>query len=361
MKKSIGKSAFWALIVAICYMGCLLLVSSSPYFSTPAIAENVAETTNGILNYSDGAVYEGDFLTGNIREGTGTYTWSTGETYSGSWSNDKFSGEGKLTWPNLGTYEGFFENGKRQGEGTFTWMYDGEPEIGQPISFRGQWDNDKIGETGTLILAGIGTYEGEFARQTRNGQGTFTWENGDVYSGKWMNDAISGVGTLTLADGAVLNGQFSNGSLSKGTVTYSVNGGTAVRDVAEGRVQAKVTITYTDGTVVSGKLTKNEFTGNITVNYPSGDTYVGTLLYGEKDGKGTYTWKSGAHYIGEWSNDKMSGTGKYYYTKNENHTYLSGTFVDGIPSGKLTYVSEKKLKYETTWTNGTCTSIKYKK
>lgn len=360
MKKTAWESkrslATWMLVT-----GCVCCLILCAFVSCGAKAEMTLETETGILHYSDGAMYAGEYLPGSIRSGVGTYTWSTGEVYTGSWQDDQLSGEGKMTWPGLGVYEGSFENGKRQGEGMFTWMYDGAPEEGQPISFQGLWEKDKIGASGTLILAGTGTYVGEFARQSRNGEGTFTWENGDVYTGKWINDAISGNGTLTLADGTILEGQFSNGTLSRGTVTYAVTRGTAVRNVTSGKVQAQTTITYEDGTIVSGRLKENAFEGSVTITYASGDTYVGTLVYGVKDGKGTYTWKNGAHYVGEWFNDQMCGTGKYYYTSNETHTYLSGSFQDGLPEGKLTYVSDKKLKYSTTWSNGKCTSIQYVK
>lgn len=349
-----------ALTFVLCFSGFFALLSGKTNSVPSALAESVEQPAAGTLNYSDGAVYEGDVLYGRIRNGTGTLKWSTGETYSGEWQNDYFNGQGTLEWPGLGTYEGAFVNGKREGEGTFTWTYENGPRPGDPVSYSGSWTDDKIGPNGKMTLAETGTYEGEFQKQVRNGAGTFTWLNGDVYTGQWANDSIQGQGELKLADGIILKGEFAKGVLKNGAVTYSVEGGSAVRSVQNGRIMDNVIVTYMDGTVVSGKLKGGEFNGQVTIKYASGDSYEGTIKAGVKDGKGTYTWASGAHYVGEWANDKMSGNGKYYYGKDEKVLSLTGTFRHGLPSGTLVYVAENKLKYNTTWSNGTCTNITYK-
>ena len=342
----------------------VVLIVNLVFFNTSgqiAFAEEPASTLETQLNYSDGSHYEGQVLFGKIRTGHGSYSWSTGEQYEGTWNRDVPSGSGKMVWPGLGIYEGEYINGKRDGTGTFTWTYDGEPEDGQPVTYQGQWRDDEIGPNGTLTFANLGTYEGEFSKKARNGKGKFTWLNGDRYEGAWSNDQITGLGTFTAADGTVLEGQFSKNVLSKGTATYAVEGGTATRVIQGGRAQASVLISYNNGTTVSGKLKGDTFAGNVTINYPSGDYYVGTIQFGVKSGKGTYTWKDGAHYVGEWVSDKMSGKGTYYYGKDESRLSLSGTFSQGMPNGTLIYISENKLRYETIWSNGKCTSIKYKR
>lgn len=344
----------------LCFSGSLILLTSNQSNIQTALAEDVQGADSGQLNYSDGTQYNGDILFGRIRNGTGSYTWSTGESYEGTWENDAPSGTGKMVWPGLGVYEGEFAAGKRHGHGVFTWTYETDPVSGQPLSFDGDWANDKIGSSGTMTFANLGVYEGEFANGIRSGIGVFTWDNGDQYYGAWANDQIEGEGILTLADGTVLEGTFSKSILTKGTATYAVDGGKATRDILKGKTQATVQIAYDNGTVVSGKLNGEEFTGNVTITYASGDKYFGTLVSGFKSGKGTYTWSSGAHYVGEWSNDKMNGTGKYYYTSDETILYLTGSFVNGSPDGSLIYVSDNKLKYQTVWKNGDCTKITYK-
>ena len=343
-----------AMMIVVC---CLSFTS----VSLVANAENTNPITEGALKYSDESHYEGSLEWGKIRTGNGTFTWSTGEVYEGMWEKDIQNGQGKMTWPGLGEYEGHFVDGKREGQGTFTWIYEGTPETGKPVSYQGQWTNDQIGPVGTMTFAGLGIYEGDFSKNARSGVGRFIWDNGDEYYGSWSDDKINGTGVFTASDGTVLEGTFVNNVLNKGVASYLVNGGKAVRDVQGGKSLATVSIVYDDGTTVSGKLKGDVFTGNVNITYASGDTYVGTISNGVKNGKGTYTWKNGAHYVGEWVNDKMSGKGKYCYTSNDNVEYLSGTFLNGSPSGKLIYMSEKKLRYETTWSNGKCVDIKYKK
>lgn len=345
----------------MCFAGSFALLAGKPII-TPSFAEKITVAETGMLDYSDGSHYIGDVRDGEIRNGTGSFSWNTGERYEGTWVDDVPSGSGKMVWPGLGIYEGEFQNGKRQGHGVFTWTYEGDPADGKPLYFDGEWVDDHIGTSGILAFANLGVYEGDFAKNLRSGIGKFTWENGDQYYGNWVKDQINGEGILTLADGTLYEGVFSNNILNKGTATYSVDGGMVVRDVQYGKIQPTVAVSYKDGTIVTGKLNeKGEFTGNVNIAYSSGDSYVGTMKNGKKSGKGTYTWTNGAHYNGEWADDKMSGSGKYYFGADEKTQYLSGKFNNGKPEGTLVYVSEKRLQYNTVWKDGQCTSITYKK
>ena len=358
IKKMLSRIMILLTAFVISFIGFYGLISVHTD-SAKALTLDVSKSSTEELHYSDGATYQGETMPGGIRHGTGTFVWNTGEVYSGEWDNDVITGKGKLEWPGLGIYEGEFVNGKRQGKGTFTWVYDNEASQGQPISYTGDWENDQISGKGTMVFYQTGTYKGEFVRQNRNGEGIFTWLNGDIYNGKWSNDRISGAGELKLADGTLLVGTFYNGTLNNGTVTYAVYGGTAQRAVQGGNVQANVTVTYTDGTVLTGRLNKDEFYGNVTIQYKNGDKYVGELKNGKKSGNGSYTWKNGAHYNGAWANDKMSGNGKYCYTKDDNKSYLQGTFKNGYPDGTVIYVNESRIRYTTTWSNGACKKITY--
>ena len=55
-----------------------------------------------------------------------------------------------------------------------------------------------------------------------NGQGTFTWPDGQKYVGQWKDGNYDGQGTLTLADGQKYVGQFKDGNYDgQGTMTLA--------------------------------------------------------------------------------------------------------------------------------------------
>ena len=55
-----------------------------------------------------------------------------------------------------------------------------------------------------------------------NGQGTYTWSNGDMYVGKWKNEKRNGKGTYTWSDGSKYVGEFKDNKFhGQGTHTWS--------------------------------------------------------------------------------------------------------------------------------------------
>mmetsp|Transcript_10546 Transcript_10546/g.7881 ORF Transcript_10546/g.7881 Transcript_10546/m.7881 type:complete len:145 (+) Transcript_10546:34-468(+) len=72
-------------------------------------------------SYTNGDIYEGDFVDG-IREGRGKYFYSSnGDKYDGEWKQNMKHGIGKMTYAKKGEYYGYWENGRRHGEGVFTY------------------------------------------------------------------------------------------------------------------------------------------------------------------------------------------------------------------------------------------------
>lgn len=73
----------------------------------------------GTMTWSDGDSYEGDFVSG-VMHGVGKFTWACGDVYVGEWKGGTMSGKGKLTWGNkCEYYEGEFSNGERHGKGIY--------------------------------------------------------------------------------------------------------------------------------------------------------------------------------------------------------------------------------------------------
>lgn len=56
----------------------------------------------------------------DLFDGDGTFTFSSGCTYSGMWKDGKYCGQGKYQWPDGTSYEGEFVNNVPHGQGTFT-------------------------------------------------------------------------------------------------------------------------------------------------------------------------------------------------------------------------------------------------
>ena len=76
--------------------------------------------------------------------------------------------------------EELYKDGKKNGQGTYTFP-DGEKYVG---AFK---DNKKSGQ-GTYTYPDGDKYVGEYKDSKRNGQGTFTQANGVKYVGTWKDD-----------------------------------------------------------------------------------------------------------------------------------------------------------------------------
>ena len=66
--------------------------------------------------FSNGSVYEGEFLNGKMH-GQGKYTWPSGDSYEGGFADGAFEGYGVYTHASGSRYEGAHHNDKRHGEG----------------------------------------------------------------------------------------------------------------------------------------------------------------------------------------------------------------------------------------------------
>lgn len=138
-----------------------------------------------------------------------------------------------------------------------------------------------------------------------NGQGTFTWPNGDKYVGGWQNGSQTGQGIYTWSNGDKYVGGWQNGKRSgQGTFT-SHNGNTYV-----------------------GQFRNGYRNGQGTFTWINGNKYVGQFKDGKQTGQGTFTWINGDMYIGQWQNGNLDGSGSISWA--DGVTY-EGNFVDGYP------------------------------
>jgi len=66
----------------------------------------------------------------------------------------------------------------------------------------------------------VGTYTGSFREGKRDGNGQFTWINGDQYLGEWKDDKMNGKGIYTFSDGTCYEGTFKDDEMISVTKKY---------------------------------------------------------------------------------------------------------------------------------------------
>ncbi|MBK7393758.1 MAG: hypothetical protein IPI64_10740 [Chloracidobacterium sp.] len=233
------------------------------------------------------------------------------------------------------------------------------------------------------------SYEGDFVKGRKVGQGTYTFKNGDYYVGEWKNDKWNGAGKYFVASkNAFLDGIWANGLLvksttptdkcvsgncvngkgkmvyvigdvyegdfvkgkksGKGILTYK-NGDIYVGEFISDRKEGQGTLTFKDGAVYVGQFGIDLFYLNGKMKYANGDIYDGNWAIGLREGQGTYKFKNGDYYIGEWLNDKWNGQGKYY--AKATNRFQEGMWKDNVfvkapvtETGQMTF--EGGAKYD---------------
>jgi len=150
---------------------------------------------HGVLNFPDGAVYEGHFSE-NMRHGSGAMKHGPHSRYDGPWANDSAgTGEGDMSYPSGHRYVGDVSGGGRHGHGVLLNAMGGEV-------FDGYWRDDEAHGPG-VITTEEGNYNGQFSAGMKDGNGRFRWSAGQVYEGQFRADQPQGTGSYTETDGFV--------------------------------------------------------------------------------------------------------------------------------------------------------------
>uniref|UniRef100_A0A674P5G4 Uncharacterized protein n=1 Tax=Takifugu rubripes TaxID=31033 RepID=A0A674P5G4_TAKRU len=108
--------------------------------------------------------------------GEGEVRLTEGE-FSGSW-NYGFEVVGVYTWPSGNTFEGYWSQGKRRHRRHHTEVYMGE------------WKNDKRSGYGISERSSGLKYEGEWLNNQRHGYGCTTFAEGGKEEGKYVNNML---------------------------------------------------------------------------------------------------------------------------------------------------------------------------
>ena len=259
----------------------------------------------GIYIYPSGAVYIGEFLSGEIH-GVGVCYYSDGRKYQGQWNHRFPEGQGTMTYP---------DGNKRTGK----W------KKGQPIDERGQivesLTNQPSNTDGTDIQSGCisgdcqngdgvfayadgSRYEGKFQNGKPEYKGTFTYPNEDKYIGAFKEGVPHGSGRLLHADGTVTTGQWKEGEFI-GTNEYvdTRQLGCIQGDCQNGTGQ----YIFKDGARYNGQFRNGKPHGKGSVTYLNGEKYVGELAHGKFNGQGTLYRQDGTNVSGFWKDDFYQG------------------------------------------------------
>jgi len=137
--------------------------------------------------------------------------------YEGSWKDDFWHGFGR--WGTItGTYEGDFVKGRREGQGKMDFKKKSQPLSPQSHEetsyYEGSWKEDKPHGIGTYVCPSAyeTKYEGEWEFGKRSGKGILFYSNGAKFEGSFERNKPSGNGKLVYPDGLTVTGKWRAGA-----------------------------------------------------------------------------------------------------------------------------------------------------
>lgn len=263
--------------------------------------KNAQRSGYGFSYGKNGDQYTGLWSADAMSNGTGSYTYSDGSRFSGTWSGAQRTGT--LTTAAGETYKGTWQNNVLTGKATYT-------------NARGE------------------SYDGSWSAGKKNGSGTYKWANGDVYTGSWSNDRPNGSGTMRYANGDSYAGTWTNGSHADAGTYKWANGDSFEGTLVNGLKEGSGVYTWANGDSYSGSWSGDLQNGKGTMQYAAGASYTGSWVNGQKSGSGTYKWPNGDSFTGSWAADQKDGSGVYTWA---NGTTYSGIWANGTPRKGGTY------------------------
>ena len=130
--------------------------------------------------------------------------------------NGQRQGYGKITYYGGDIYEGEWAKNKRQGKGLYTYRFGGR--------YLGNFNTDLPNGYGTRIYSSGNVYNGQFVAGKKHGNGEMNFKNGDKFEGEWDNDDMNGQGKYTWASGDYFVGTFVKDIREGDGVLYLITG-----------------------------------------------------------------------------------------------------------------------------------------
>jgi len=154
----------------------------------------------GIYKYPNNEKYEGSWKEGK-KSGYGSFVSVDGSIYEGNWKDDKRNGEGKLLLANGTIQKGVWENDKHLGGGKGCITGDCKNGYGTFYfddggKYLGTWKDAQFNGKGTYTYINGDEYTGMWKAGKKSGAGTMKYGTGSWYEGNWENNQFNGKGTF---------------------------------------------------------------------------------------------------------------------------------------------------------------------
>jgi hypothetical protein len=258
---------------------------------------------------SDG-VFEGQFEEGS-RQGYGTFTYSSGAVYQGSWRNNEYHGTGLLATPDY-EYDGNWHQGMKHGSR-------GHITFSNGMEYIGSWIDDQFHGEGRLRVPNVGEYEGKFDSGNRSGLGKMLLFDGSEYVGEWDLDLPHGNGQLTFTSmksvaslGLLDPTEVSASTIMKKPPAFMQFGGEYAGTFEDGEMHGYGVLVCQDGSRFEGEFRHNIPHGRGSLEISTGGSYEGEWVHGEKEGHGVMVYPDNRKYIGEWLAGRRHGHGELF-------------------------------------------------
>mmetsp|Transcript_40199 Transcript_40199/g.92404 ORF Transcript_40199/g.92404 Transcript_40199/m.92404 type:complete len:242 (-) Transcript_40199:70-795(-) len=180
--------------------------------------EDIPRFGDGYMRLSCGGYYKGQFKFSN-RHGSGVLvsfvtqegTGQKGEDrYEGQFANGTMQGRGRRCWPNGTSYDGEWQKGRKHGQGILA--------EAEGREYRGQFAEGLRHGKGAQTFNRETCYDGGWQRGQQHGTGVYTDSSKGIrYEGKWHYGARSGPGMHRSMHGAERETQ----SYTQGRLTTS--------------------------------------------------------------------------------------------------------------------------------------------
>jgi len=242
-------------------------------------------------------------LSGDCQNGLGTYSWDSGDEYTGQWIGGVRTGIGVYDWKNGSYYYGYFKDGKLDGKGVYIGNDEAKTTLVGYFKDGSLSTKDNFVVTGCILgdcQNGVGVYLwdtddvflGYWSGGNRTGYGRYDWKDGSFYTGYFKDGKLDGRGYYQSADGTnVMDGYFENGTFKESVSSSSSSSSPTTASQPSGSTATTEAKTYSDvctllqAVIASMPDDFADITGNMINNYLLTDWNATVKLYGSDESK----------------------------------------------------------------------------